>query len=397
MTNRKIICCFIVISFVINTTKLLAFGNDTTKTKTIKLPKHYFYNCIYIDGYTTNKRTLDTVVNRVVNDVSKRLDTYKISQLALGFNIPVVTKDFYNKDSTRLKNLHFLLTGGITNLYLDFGGISEHVLSKTFAGFRGLYNDGRKSLFFIEVAPFITNDVGYRNTAILRLSTTVLYNCAVNDFFSFRVGYTRSFLYGTLSNLPYIGIRVGRLDKTNFSIQFPRSITLTIPAGNHIRTSLYAKPQGGFYTFSNHDSLALGNNADHQKLYFGRNEFLLGTRIDALISTHFDFYLSTGLTTQNNIYFYSTSDKRNYLYAYDDYKQKVKGGVFINFGMVFKYGKAKSIYNNQQMYNAVDINNNIDSGDNINSVNSEIPNAKLKMGKYYTDDVMDLMEAQDVN
>ena len=390
MSKRKWFC-FVILSFVINTARLFAL--DSIASKPIKLPKHYFSNTIYLDSYSPGMRTLDTI-----NKVSKKLKTYKISQLALGFNVPVITKDYYNKDSTIIKNVHFLLTGGINNLYLDFGGISKHTLSKDFLGFRGLYNNGKKSLFFLEFAPFITKDNGYRNTAILRFSTTFVYNLTVNENFSLRFGFTRSFLYGNLYNLPYIGFRVGKLDKTNFSFQFPRSMTLNIPAGKYVRTSVYAKPQGGFYTFSNHDSLALGAINDNKKLYFGRTEFLLGTRVDILPTRIFSFYVSAGITTGNTIEFFPTKSKANVVNPYDlNFTENIKGGGFLNFGMVFKFGKTKSIYNNQQMYNAVDINNGIGGGDNnIQHNNSEIPTGKQKLGTNKTDDVIDLIEATDL-
>lgn len=390
MRNNKWIV-IIILSFVLNITKLFAF--DSIASRPIRLPKHYFNTTIYGDFYAPNKRILDTV-----NKVSQRLKSYQMSQLTLGFTVPVITKDFYNKDSTRIKNIHFLITGGINNLYVNFGGISQHTLSKAYLGMRGLYNNGKKSIFFLEVAPFQTEDKGYKYTRTIRMSATVLYNCAINESFSFRVGYTRSFLYGNLYNLPYVGIRVGRLDKTNISIQFPRSVTLIIPAGRYIKTSLYAKPQGGFYTFANHDSIALGSIYENKTLYFGRQEFLLGTRIDIIPAKHFSFYLSAGLTTGNNIQFFPTKSNANVVDKYEkNYKEKIKNGVFINFGIALKFGKTKSVYNNLQMYNAIDINNSNSAGDNnILYTNREIPERNGKMGKNKTDDVIDLIEAQDL-
>ena len=394
MINPKAVG-FILIGFVINITKLLAFDSDSTATKTkpVKLPKHYFSNIVYADYYSSNKRLLDTV-----NPVSKKLKSYQTSQFTMCFTVPVITKDYYNKDSTKISNVHFLLTGGYTGLNVNFEGLREHTFSKTYLGLRGLYNTGKKGIFFVEVAPFITQDNGYSYTRILRMSTTILYNYAVNENFSFRVGYTRSFLYGNLANLPYIGIRVGRLDKTNLSIQFPRNVTLNIPGGKYVRTSLYAKPQGGFYTFANRDTIANGTISDNKTLYFGRTEFLLGTRIDILPCRYFNFYLSSGFTTHNTIEFFPTKSKPYLFYSYtENYHEKIKGGIFVNFGVVVKFGKTKSIYNNQQMYNAVDMNNTIGSGDNnITHANGEIPTGKQKMGKNKTDDVVDLIEAQDL-
>ncbi len=393
MGSRKLVGIFLL-GFVLHFTKLLAIDTDSAKFiyKPVKVPKHYFNKTIYLDFYAPNKRQLDTV-----NLVSRKLKSYQLSQLTMGFNLPLFTKDIYNKDSTLIKNFHFLLTGGFTSTRVDFAGIKPHTFTKTYIGFRGLYNNGKKSLFFVEVAPFITEDKGNSSTAKLRLSTTLLYNCSVTEAFAFRVGFTRSFLLGNLFNLPYIGIRVGKLNKVNFSLQFPRSITLNIPCGKYIRTSLYAQPQGGFYTFANTDSVRLGSIYENKTLFFGRSEFLLGTRVDILPTKHFSFYLSGGLTTRNKIEFFPTSKKSNVVYRYNNYYQeKIKGGIFINFGLVFRFGKTKSIYNNLQMYNAIDLNNGINSVDNVHPGNSQIPTGKEKMGNNKTDDVIDLIEAKDL-
>ena len=39
-----------------------------------------------------------------------------------------------------------------------------------------------------------------------------------SEKFSLRVGFTRSFLWGNRFHLPYIGLRIGKLDKINFSV-----------------------------------------------------------------------------------------------------------------------------------------------------------------------------------
>jgi hypothetical protein len=376
----------VLISFVLSFTKLLAFNNDSTKQ--VNPPKHYFNKTIYLDYYATGKRELDTI-----NTVSKTLGSYQLSQFSLGCIIPVLTKDFYNADSTKISNLHFLITGNYTKLNLNFGGISTHHLIRRSIGGRGFYNNGKKSIFFVEVAPFLTKDLGHPNTRTQRLATTVLYNCAVNEYFSFRLGYTRSFLWGNRFHLPYIGMRVGKLDKTNFSIQFPRSITLNVPIGKYIRTSLYTKPQGGLYTFANTDSLQIGNMYENKKLYFGRYEFLSGLRIDVQPSNFFNFYLSGGLTTRNYIAFYQPNLVKNNASFYKNYySENIKGSIFINFGLVFRFGKTKSIYNNMQLYNAMDINNTVDG----NKGNGDIPAPAKKIKKINTNEVLDLIETQDL-
>lgn len=390
--RRFIIQNFFLISFVIFFTKLSAFTNNDS-IRTVKPPKHYFNRTIYLDYYSAGKRTLDTV-----NTISKKLSSYQVSQISLGCNFPIISKDFYNRDSSKISNMHLLITGNYSQLNLNFEGISKHEFTKLSVGCRGIYNTGKKNIFFVELSPFITQDRNYSYTRTSRLATTVLYNYIANEYFSFRVGYTRSFIFGNRYQLPYIGIRVGKLDKVNFSVQFPRGMTFNVPIGKYVKSSLYTKPQGGFYTFANSDSLKIGNIYENDKLYFGRYEFLSGLRIDVQRSKFFNFYLSTGFTTKNKIAFFPTNKVRDKVSSYSSYySSTIKSSIFVNFGLVFRFGKTKSIYNNISIYDALDINNTIDSGDNaVMRGNGDIPVPVSKIHKINPNEVLDLIETQDL-
>ena len=186
MSKRHI---FFLISFVLITTKLSAFiAGDSTKK--VKPPKHYFNKTLYFDYYSTGKRELDTI-----NQVSKVLGSYQLSQVSMGYTFPMVTRDIYNKDSTKISTLNLLFTGNYSSLKLNFEGIDKHNLTKLSLGCRGFYSNGKKSIFFVELSPFVTQDRGYAYTKTYRLASTVLYNFTANEYFSFRVGYTRSFLF----------------------------------------------------------------------------------------------------------------------------------------------------------------------------------------------------------
>ncbi len=380
-------CIYLVIGFVCLNTKLLAFKNDSLKT--IKPAKHYFKTVIYTDFYGTGKRDLNQK-----NFVSGKLKSYQVNQFVLGFNAPLFTKDFYKKDSTVISNFHLLLTGSYSVVTPKFDGISkDHHLSKTSLGVRAIFNTGKKSIFFAEFSPFKTQDNGYGYTQRYRIASSLIYNYTVNKHFSFRLGYVRSFTFGNRLNLPYVGIRVGKLDGINFSVQFPRSISFNVPIGKYVKTSLYTKPQGGVYSFANTDSLYYLNT--DKSLNFGRYEFLGGMRVDVLPSRFFNFYLSGGFTTQNYISFYSESyNKRNKSQLNSFYSERISGSVFLNFGLVFKFGKVKSIYNNYNMYNAQDL-NATDIGNNVNTGNNQIPAKETKIRNLSPNEVQDLIDTQD--
>lgn len=388
MNRCRIIFC-IILSFVFFATKLSAFKDSL---KTVKVPKHYFHKTFYIDSYSLGKIDLDTL-----NPIAKKLGTYQARQTTFGFNIPLATKNFYNKDSTRISNLHFLLTGSYNRVNLSLGDMKTHYLVKSSLGFRTMFNNGKKSIFFMEIAPFVTKDIGHPRARTYRLATTLLYDCSVSSNFSFRVGVTRTFLWGNRYVLPYIGLRVGRLDKVNFSVQFPRSISFNVPIGKYIRTCLYTKPMGGLYSYANTDSLTIGDSLRNDKLFFGRSEFLTGLRIDVLPSRKFNFYISSGFATNNQIAFFPTSKPKNDLSLYSSYyAEKIKSTIFVNFGFVIRFGKTRSFYNSQQMYNAMDLNNSTGVGDNnVRPGNGNIPAPAKKIHKTTPNEVLDLIETQD--
>ena len=377
-------------SFVFFSTKFLALKDDSLKIiKPIKPAKHYFKTIIYSDFYGTGDRYLSGKTF-----VSKKLKTYHVNQFVLGFNAPVYTKNFYKRDSTIIRNFHILLTGSYAVITPKFSGIKEdHHLSRTSVGVRMIFNTGKKSIFYAELSPFVTQDNGYAFTQRHRIAYTFIYNYTMSKYFSFRAGYSRSFIYGNRFDLPYVGIRVGKLDGINLSIQFPRSIIFNVPINKFVKTSLYTKPQGGMYSFANTDTIYYLNN--DKSLNFGRYEFLGGMRIDILPTNFFNFYFSGGLTTQNNIVLFSeTFNKGNNGQLNSFYRERLKGSVFLNFGLVFRFGKVKSIYNNYNMYNAQDL-NSIDRTDNINIGNNQIPAKEKKVKNVQPLDVQDLIDTQD--
>jgi hypothetical protein len=76
------------------------------------------------------------------------------------------------------------------------------------------------------------------------------------------------------------------------------------------------------------------------------------------------------------------------------YKEKLKGALFLNFGLVFKFGKVKSTYNNYNLYNAQDL-NSTDVNNNLNIGQNQIPAKETKIKNVGPDEVQDLIDAQD--
>lgn len=359
---------------------------DSLKLKT---PKHYFNTVILIDGYGKPKKQLSDT-SEILN---RRLKNYGVKQSAISFYAPVFTQTEYNSDSTVISNSHVLITGNYNVLRPTFAGIDDHKLVKLGIGLRYVYNTGKKGVWFIDAAPFITKDVTYKSKAYIRLSSTIVYSRNVTNNFNWRLGFTKSFMWGNRFYLPFVGIRIGNLDKANLSIQFPRSMSLNLPINSKIILKLYTSPQGGMYNFSNVDSLYFNKTAT--SFHFSRYEINTGLRADIRVSKRFNFYLAAGFSTRNTITFYS--EKANKMrprlpYLTYFYSEKVAPSLYVNFGFVFIFGETKSYYNNRNIYDAINLNNVI--GNETGNAQIPIP-PKKQNGNQNLRSIQDLIDYND--
>lgn len=375
--------------------------SSSRKKKKIKEPKHFFSNTIFFDHYS--KPSVDL---KDTSRIGKQLGSYGVSQTCLSFYAPILTINKYNKDSTVNQNFHLLLAGTAYYLQPVFSGISKHTLAKYGLGIRAIYNTGKKSIFFIESTPFLTQDItpGSAANGTWRMSGTMLWSFSPNNHFNFRLGATKSFMWGNRFYLPFIGFRFGKVDGFNFSVQFPKNISLNMPLGNKFRLALYTKPQGGVFNFSNRDTVYDGNyyknpNINNEKtIHFGRYELLSGLRLDVVPLRWLNFYVATGFSTKNGISFYSNNfNKNNKRGSYGDfYAHAAKSTLYFNFGLTVRIGKTKSYYNNKNIYEAIDLNNKVDPGNNITPGNGNIVIPKKKIpNNLKPSEIQDLIDAND--
>jgi len=383
-------------------------GQTSFDSLDINAPKHYYKTVIFLDSYSKpNQQISDKGGMGTDSTISKKLKSYGIQQFNFGFYTPIHTHEEFNFDSTVCKNTHYLLTGNALLLQPKFDGIQTHNLLKLGVGLRIIHNSGKKGVWFIDISPFVTKDVTFGDkNGYLRMANSFIYSYNATYNFNFRIGLTKSFLWGNRNYLPYLGLRFGRLDKVNFSIQIPKSISLNIPINNALRFSVFSKPQGGMFTFSNYDSLY--NNAfslfskNSKAFHFTRYEILTGFRLDAVLTNNLSCYASLGLSSQNNITFYSEEANaerpRRFLplktYFYE---KNLKTTGFLNFGLVVRFGQTKSYYNNKNLYDAFDLNNVNTVGDNNSGPgNIEIPIKKtIKRSKLNLVDIQDLIDTND--
>jgi hypothetical protein len=349
-----------------------------------KMPRHYFRTVIGLDLYRKPEVSLDTS-----SKIGRKLGSFGMRQVYLSFSTPLVTKVFTGTDSS-IKNTHLLLTGNFFSLRPVFGSLDrQHRLTRNSIGIRYIYNTGKKTVWFIDVSPFVTRDATYRSRGVLRMASTLL--CSVNESptFNWRFGITKSFIWGNRYYLPFIGLRVGRLDRVHFSLQFPRSLNLTIPAGPQLVFSLYSRPQGGVFYFSNQDSLYF--RSGERGFHFTRYEICTGLRADVRLGDHFAFYISSGISSANNLFFFgneANKAQRVSRYLSYFYRASLPGTLFINAGVVLTFGRTRSYFNDRNLYDATDLNAMVD-----NTGNPQLPLRPRKLrSDYNLESIEDLVE-----
>jgi hypothetical protein len=112
------------------------------------------------------------------------------------------------------------------------------------------------------------------------------------------------------------------------------------------------------------------------------------------MGSHFSFYFSSGISSKNNITFYS--DKANakgtgYYKTYF-YSKNVKPTLYFNLGFVLRFGKTRSYYNNRNIYDAIDLNNVNDKSNG----NIQVPlTPKKKRSVVNLKSVQDLVDYND--
>jgi hypothetical protein len=217
----------------------------------------------------------------------------------------------------------------------------------------------------------------------------------VNEKFSYRLGFMRTFVFGKKLALPVIGFRYGRLDGVNFNVQLLRNMSLNMPIGKRFYYSIFTRPIGSAYSFKNDFNTGFLNKGTTVELR--RWELLTGMTFTYKASSHFSMFLSSGFSRGYVAFAESTQKiviKRD---SYQEYK--LSQGGFLNFGLNFYFGKSKQINGNYGMYDVLDLNNTYGNDDNnIQLGNTQIPaqNKAMQVKNLQYNDVKDLISETDI-
>jgi hypothetical protein len=348
------------------------------------MPKHFFNTNISVEGYRKPKVDLDQSTR-----VGRKLGQYGFRQGSLTFYTPLLTRVFAGKDGT-VKNYHLLLTGTYVSLRPEFQNLPVHNLVKSGIGVRFIYNTGKKAVWFVDASPFVTRDRSFPSTLYRRFASTIILSINESASFNWRVGITKSFMWGNRYYLPYLGVRIGRLDKINLSIQIPRNIQLSVPVTRSFVVSAFTRPQGGMYIFSNAESVYFMPR--EKTFHFTRLEIISGLRIDVRFKQYGSLFVSGGVSNHNNLTFYSEHANSKIgmnPYHVFFYSENTKPTTFFSAGLTVRFGRTRTYVNDRNMYDAIDMVN--DGGHNL-----QIPLQAKQRSRQNVKDIRDLVDYNDL-
>lgn len=370
---------------------------SSLKLKTQREIRNYIRPCLSLSFYSTGIRP----VKGNVPVLNQRLEKYSFLQTSVSFYTPLWTHTrFAGKDSTDVNTFHLLFTVNALTDRPTFSGLKkQHELYKLGLGVRGIWAFKTKCIIFADVTPFATGDkYNEQATRRFRLGTTFVMNFMFSPKFSWRVGATKTFLWGNRYFLPMVGFRFGKLDgKCYFQLQFPRYAALTIQPSPKFTINIYSRAYGGLYNISNEDSLYFGGDSVIQ---YGYRGIANGVRFDFRPGPNFSCFISGGFDVRNHIRLFSYEVNQTNLGPLTPfYKAYPDGTIFLNAGISIRFGKAKRSQGNYLMYDVFDLNNQMDPGDNNNNPgNGDIRKAaeEKEMKNVQYKDVEDLVDETDL-
>lgn len=365
--------------------------------KTQREVRNYIRPCISASFYSTGLREIKGNVP-VLNN---RLGQYSYYQSSLAFYTPLWTHTrFAGKDSTDVNTFHLLFTLNALTDRPAFTGLNkQHELYKLSIGLRGIWAFKSNCIIFADVSPIVTGDkYNEQATKRLRMGSTFVMNFMLSPRFSFRIGATKTFLFGNRYYLPMIGFRAGKLDgKCYFQLQIPRHASLTIQPSPKFTINIYSRAYGGLYNISNGDSLYFGTDSVIQ---YGYRGVANGVRFEYRPGPNFSCFISGGFDTRNRMWLFSYQFNQSNLGPLTPfYKATPDPTIFLNAGITVRFGKAKRSQGNYLMYDVFDLNNQMDPGDNNNNPgNGDIRKAaeKQEMKNVQYKDVEDLVDETDL-
>jgi hypothetical protein len=336
----------------------VAFKNDSISSA--EEPRHYIRPTVYMNNMGQRNRQFK----------SNASENFGFSQGTIGFVFPMYTHA--SKDSLGMPKNVLQVAGNASILTARprFSMIEgDKRITRTGFAANLIYSIGQKHTLFFSFNPFIAEDrTALTSNPALRYTWLVIYNGTVNEKFSYRLGWARSFILGGLPRVPIIGFRIGRYDRIHFNFQYPRYFSLDVPFAQRFQMSFFHRFTGGIYGMRDVDF----KGVTYDDVILRRAEQLTGFELSVQASSRFSFFLNIGAVSKSRMTLNDVQSKiinRNNRYILrSDYGSLTNATLeragFLGFGLQVSFGKAKKSFNNQAINDALDMNRHYGSGDN---------------------------------
>jgi hypothetical protein len=309
--------------------------------------------------------------------------SYNYKEASIMGYYPIFERNYSKKGNTNYKpNLSVLATGSVAVSQVNLSIINNlQPFTRISAGLRTIYFDGNKSIWMASFSPFISESGSTFKNLVPRFFASALYSRSVSEYFSYRVGFTFTYLLNGGIFLPLIGFRVGDYNKVYFNFQLPKDISLNFRISSKCMIGVFTRLNGGIYRFSTDqplidyvkgDNIKKIKNVSSDAIVLYRTELLTGFMFNYAPNSNLYFSLNAGFATQRSISIAKTNEFipiRNHILN----NEPVRGSLFINLSISYFFGKPTYSGGYNYLIEEKAINNNNDVGD-LNIGNNQINN-----------------------
>lgn len=354
------------------------FAQDTIsqKGKDIHENEYKIRPSVSIDLFNT--KTVGLIAKR---KALKEVD-YSFREFSFSFYTPIISKTSkkIGEDKQYKSNFTLLATGSYVRSRPQFSFFNAtHNFIRISAGLRGLYFDGNKSLWLVNVSPFIAEDNKSISNAKFRMFGDLIYSRVVSKMFSYKLGLSYTYRFGGGGLLPVVGVRIGDYNKYFLSVQFPKNISFHYKVNPKLYIGAFVRPNGGIYRYKiqNTDPAFFNDKSENSNIILTRTDYLTGLMLNYAITPSVYFTCNSGVVYNRSVdlsinnTFNGTGGKT--VFKGSGRTLNIENSVFFNVGFTFYFGKPLYSSGFSPLLEMKAVNNTTDSGD-LNNSNDGITN-----------------------
>ena len=353
----------------------IAFAQDTLSPK-VDNDEYRIRSVINIDFFNTKE------VGLIAKSKKLQEISYAFNELSVGFYSPIFSHTSVNVESNKRYKSHFTLlaTGSFVKSKpkLDLFSTERNFL-RISTGLRALYFNGNKSLWMVNVSPFVAEDNFTIKNAKWRMYGDFIYSRVVNKLFSYKLGMSYTYRFGEGGLLPVLGVRIGDYNKHFLSIQFPKNISYNVKLSPKIYIGAFIRPNGGIYRFklNKPDQSVLQNHLESKTLVLTRSDYLSGLMLNMAVSPSFYLCVNSGVAYNRSV---GLSVNNNFngkggvtAFRGTGRTLNVENSVFFNISLTYYFGKPTYSSGFSPLLEMKALNSTHDAGD-LNNSNDAITN-----------------------